>query len=130
MLKDKLLKRCIDQGVMFGSCAVDGVDHEKGGSVITLKGGEDGVYDGQKVYSKMVLDATGHARKLVDFERDFTPGYQAAFGIMCETEAGRRFDVHSHQPTGYRGRRCRRRRLNSTLTTSRHCFKRFSTTDS
>ena len=27
----------------------------------------------------MVLDATGHARKLVDFDRDFTPGYQAAF---------------------------------------------------
>jgi len=32
---------------------------------------------GQAVYTKMVLDATGHARKLVEFERDFTPGYQA-----------------------------------------------------
>ena len=40
---------------------------------------------GQEVHAK-VLDATGHARKLVQFEREFTPGYQAAFGIMCETE--------------------------------------------
>lgn len=86
LLKDKLLRRCVEQGVVFGSCAVDDVDHERGGSVVSLKGGEDGAYDGQLVYSKMVLDATGHARKLVDFERDFTPGYQAAFGIMCETE--------------------------------------------
>lgn len=57
-LKDKLLQRCIDQGVVFGSCAVESVDHEKGGSVIALKGGADGAAKGQTVHSKMVLDAT------------------------------------------------------------------------
>ena len=86
VLKDKLLQRCIDQGVEFGSFAVDGVDHEAGGSVVALKGGKDGEAAGQVVHAKMVLDATGHARRLVEFERDFTPGYQAAFGIMCVTE--------------------------------------------
>ena len=48
---------------------------------------------GQAVYTKMVLDATGHARKLVEFERDFTPGYQTAFGIMCETEEPHGFPI-------------------------------------
>ena len=85
-LKNKLLERCLDQGVVFASCAVESVTHEKGGSILALKGGVDGAANGQSVHSKMVLDATGHARKLVEFERDFTPGYQAAFGIMCETE--------------------------------------------
>ena len=45
--------------------------------------------DGSVVFAKMVLDATGHARKLVDFEREFTPGYQAAFGIVCDVESHR-----------------------------------------
>ena len=43
--------------------------------------------DGSVLFAKMVLDATGHARKLVDFEREFTPGYQAAFGIVCDVES-------------------------------------------
>ena len=85
-LKDKLLRRCIDQGVRFGACAVEDVTHEPNGTVVRVKGGKDGAFDGEELHAKMVLDATGHARKLVEFERDFTPGYQAAFGIMCETE--------------------------------------------
>ena len=41
-LKEKLLRRCAAQGVVFGSCAVDGVEHERSGSVLTLKGGKAG----------------------------------------------------------------------------------------
>ena len=92
-LKDKFLKRCVDQGVVFGACAVEGVAHEDHGSVVTLKGGLDGKFTGEEVHAKMVLDATGHARKLVEFEREFTPGYQAAFGIMCETEEPHGLDL-------------------------------------
>ena len=73
-------------GVRFGACAVEDVTHEPNGTVVRVKGGKDGAFDGEELHAKMVLDATGHARKLVEFERDFTPGYQAAFGIMCETE--------------------------------------------
>lgn len=32
-------------------------------------------------------DATGHARRLVKFASDFTPGYQAAYGILVEVES-------------------------------------------
>ena len=92
-LKDKFLARCVAQGVVFGACAVEGVAHEGNGSVVTLKGGADGKFAGTEVHAKMVLDATGHARKLVQFERDFTPGYQAAFGIMCETDGPHGLDL-------------------------------------
>ena len=79
-LKQKLIARSVTQGVEFGIAAVDSCDHsDPNHSVVTLS-------DGRKVYAKMVLDATGHSRKLVDFDRDFTPGYQAAFGIVCTVE--------------------------------------------
>ena len=38
----------------------------------------------RQMHARAVLDATGHARKLVEFEQDFTPGYQAAFGILVK----------------------------------------------
>jgi len=87
-LKDKLLARCVERGVQFGACAVEDVRHERDGSIVTLKGGDPNspnALSGVEVHAKMVLDATGHVRKIVEFERDFTPGYQAAFGIVCET---------------------------------------------
>ena len=106
-LKDKLLARCVERGVAFGSCAVEDVTHEPDGSIVRIKtfgeveGGsessnasKDKTSDSSKileVHAKMVLDATGHVRKIVEFERDFTPGYQAAFGIVCET----------HEPHGF-----------------------------
>jgi len=78
--KQKLMARCMKQGVEFGMSTVESCDHsDPTFSVVTLG-------DGRKVYAKMVLDATGHARKLVDFDRDFTPGYQAAFGIFATVE--------------------------------------------
>jgi hypothetical protein len=35
----------------------------------------------------MVLDATGHARKLVKFDKKFDPGFQGAYGIIAEVES-------------------------------------------
>ena len=32
--------------------------------------------DGSHVAGTLVLDATGHARKLVEFDAEFNPGYQ------------------------------------------------------
>eukprot|EP00955_Chlamydomonas_euryale_P102007 365387-Chlamydomonas_euryale.AAC.14 len=31
----------------------------------------------------LVLDATGHKRKLVEFDKEFNPGYQGAYGIIA-----------------------------------------------
>ena len=100
-LKDKLLARCVRRGVRFGACAVENVRHERGGSVVTLKGGDptdpNSEGAGKEVHAKMVLDATGHVRKIVEFERDFTPGYQAAFSGSCARRRSR---------TGSRWTRC------------------------
>ena len=79
-LKQKLISRSVKQGVEFGTAAVESCDHgNEHYSTVKLD-------DGRTVYAKMVLDATGHSRKLVDFDREFTPGYQAAYGIMCTVE--------------------------------------------
>ena len=80
-LKSKLIHRAIKNKVDFGAHNVKSVKHEEDDvSEVTLS-------DGSVLFAKMVLDATGHARKLVDFEREFTPGYQAAFGIVCDVES-------------------------------------------
>lgn len=34
-----------------------------------------------------VLDCTGHARRLVNFDKEFDPGYQAAYGMMVEVDS-------------------------------------------
>ncbi|CAL6390590.1 unnamed protein product [Bathycoccus prasinos] len=80
-LKSKLIYRAMENKVEFGTQNVKSVKHDEDDvSEVTLS-------DGSVVFAKMVLDATGHARKLVDFEREFTPGYQAAFGIVCDVES-------------------------------------------
>mmetsp|Transcript_5967 Transcript_5967/g.21840 ORF Transcript_5967/g.21840 Transcript_5967/m.21840 type:complete len:548 (+) Transcript_5967:236-1879(+) len=79
-LKCKLLGRCVEWGVGFLDSVVEGIEHGEKSSTVTCAGG-------RKVFSKCVLDATGHSRRLVEFERDFTPGYQAAYGIMAEVES-------------------------------------------
>uniref|UniRef100_A0A7S0RHM7 lycopene beta-cyclase n=1 Tax=Chlamydomonas leiostraca TaxID=1034604 RepID=A0A7S0RHM7_9CHLO len=79
-LKKKLLSQCAKAGVKFISTNVDGVSHANGCSTVRCK-------DGRTVTGSLVLDATGHARKLVKFDRKFDPGYQGAYGIICEVES-------------------------------------------
>lgn len=56
-------------GVMFLEDTAKSVEHEGGSSTLHSNGGT-------KIRSNMVLDATGHARKLVEFDKPFNPGYQ------------------------------------------------------
>ncbi|KAK3288595.1 hypothetical protein CYMTET_3931 [Cymbomonas tetramitiformis] len=79
-LKSKLLDTCIGQGVGFRQGKVDQVEHKDRQSVLVLDSGE-------LLHARAVLDATGHSRRLVEFDRSFTPGYQAAFGILAEVES-------------------------------------------
>lgn len=56
-------------GVTFQVAKVEGVQHEDGGSHVLCS-------DGTRIRGCMVLDATGHARKLVEYDKPFDPGYQ------------------------------------------------------
>ena len=56
-------------GVTFQVAKVDGVNHQDGSSHVVCS-------DGTKIQGCMVLDATGHARKLVEYDKPFDPGYQ------------------------------------------------------
>eukprot|EP00898_Chlorokybus_atmophyticus_P008232 jgi/Chlat1/840/Chrsp104S01287 len=79
-LKQQLLQRCIENGVLFFKAKVDSVAHSEGSSDITCS-------DGTVLRTIAVLDATGHSRRLVEFDEPFDPGFQAAYGIMAEVES-------------------------------------------
>lgn len=79
-LKRDLLKQCVQQGVVFHQARAEDVEHGEDTSL--LRCGE-----AEPVRARMVLDATGHARKLVKFDQPFNPGYQGAYGIMAEVES-------------------------------------------
>mmetsp|Transcript_1612 Transcript_1612/g.3697 ORF Transcript_1612/g.3697 Transcript_1612/m.3697 type:complete len:1215 (-) Transcript_1612:111-3755(-) len=78
-LKRKLLNRATDHGAEFLKGAVLDVEHDL--EVSRVRVGE------QEVHATQVLDATGHLRKLVEFESEFTPGYQAAYGATIEVDS-------------------------------------------
>lgn len=79
-LKSKLLQRCVQHGVTFHETKAAKVEHAEGSSTLTCS-------DGSQLHSALVLDCTGHARKLVTFDEKFDPGYQAAYGMMIEVES-------------------------------------------
>ena len=58
-------------GVTFQVARVEGVQHRDGGSHVVCS-------DGIRIRGCMVLDATGHARKLVEYDKPFDPGYQVS----------------------------------------------------
>lgn len=84
-LKRKLLERCVAAGVKFVTDKVDGVEHAGGRSTVSTA-------SGKAVLGSLVLDATGHSRRLVKFDQNFDPGYQGAYGIIAEVE-GHPFDI-------------------------------------
>jgi hypothetical protein len=56
---------------------VDSVSHSSGSSTVKLQGSD------VTVSGSLVLDATGHSRRLVQFDKKFDPGYQGAYGIIA-----------------------------------------------
>ena len=67
--EDALLPNNSIAGVVFHKDSVRRVEHGSGRSILHCE-------DGTSVSANLVLDATGHARKLVEFDRPFKPGYQ------------------------------------------------------
>lgn len=80
-LKAELVARCAAQGVTVVEAAATAVDHSHPLlSTLTLS-------TGATLDARLVLDATGHARKLVAFDAPFEPGYQAAYGVVATVAA-------------------------------------------
>lgn len=79
-LKRRLLERCIAAGVKFLTVKVEGVDHGEGHSVVRCEGEI-------RLVGSLAVDATGHSRRLVEYDRPFDPGYQGAYGITVEVES-------------------------------------------
>ncbi|XP_058076982.1 lycopene beta cyclase, chloroplastic/chromoplastic-like [Magnolia sinica] len=78
-LKSKMMLKCITNGVLFHQAKVVKVIHEESKSVLICN-------DGVTVQARVVLDATGFARCLVQYDKPYNPGYQVAYGILAEVE--------------------------------------------
>lgn len=78
-LKSKMMEKCISNGVKFHQAKVVKVIHEESKSLLICN-------DGVTIQASVVLDATGFARCLVQYDKPYNPGYQVAYGILAEVE--------------------------------------------
>ncbi|KAL3682483.1 hypothetical protein R1sor_000505 [Riccia sorocarpa] len=78
-LKSKMIEQCITNGVQFYQSKVKNVTHSKDRSFVVCD-------DGYVIETAVVLDATGHSRRLVQYDQPFNPGYQIAYGIVAEVD--------------------------------------------
>lgn len=78
-LKSKMLQKCVSNGVEFHQAKVIKVIHEESKSLLICS-------DGVTIQASVVLDATGFARCLVQYDKPYNPGYQVAYGILAEVE--------------------------------------------
>nr|AMW89370.1 lycopene beta-cyclase [Strelitzia reginae] len=78
-LKSKMMQRCISNGVQFHQAKVVKVIHEETKSLLICN-------DGVTIQATVVLDATGFARCLMQYDKPYNPGYQVAYGILAEVE--------------------------------------------
>nr|AKO73675.1 lycopene beta-cyclase [Lycium chinense] len=78
-LKSKMMQKCILNGVKFHQAKVIKVIHEEAKSMLICN-------DGVTIQAKVVLDATGFSRCLVQYDKPYNPGYQVAYGILAEVE--------------------------------------------
>ncbi|XP_057541348.1 lycopene beta cyclase, chloroplastic/chromoplastic [Amaranthus tricolor] len=85
LLKSKMMQKCISNGVKFHQAKVIKVVHDESKSRVICN-------DGVTIEASVVLDATGFARSLVQYDKPYNPGYQVAYGILAEVE-GHPFDV-------------------------------------
>ncbi|CAK9231967.1 unnamed protein product [Sphagnum troendelagicum] len=84
-LKSKMIEACISHRVQFHQSKVLNVQHDEDRSYVACD-------DGTLIEATAVLDATGFARRLVQYDKPFNPGYQIAYGIVAEVD-GHPFDL-------------------------------------
>lgn len=85
LLKSKMMRKCISNGVQFHQAKVRNVLHEASRTLVSCS-------DGVTLQASVVLDATGFSRCLVEYDKPYDPGYQVAYGILAEVD-GHPFDV-------------------------------------
>ena len=78
-LKMKMMQKCVSNGVTFHQAKVLKVTHAEEFSTLLCS-------DGVSLSSRLVLDATGFSRCLVQYDKPYNPGYQVAYGILAEVE--------------------------------------------
>ena len=103
-LKTKLYEACVEHKVVFKEALAADVKHFTPCSGAGAKGHSDGLHvstcgfsrvtcsDGEELRGKLLLDATGHAKKFVRFRDDYDPGYQGAYGVLVTVDS-HPFDV-------------------------------------
>lgn len=79
-LKTRLLQDCIDNGVYFKKLKVESVDMDS--EIRSVVCSNETV-----LKTRLVLDATGHSRKLIHYDKDFNPGYQGAYGYIATVKS-------------------------------------------
>ena len=102
-LKSRLYEGCVANGVHFKSTIAKDVRnfasprskdpamkafHASTDAVPLAASGYSAIDcgDGTEVKARLVLDATGHAKKFVQFREDYDPGYQGAYGILVDVD--------------------------------------------
>ncbi|CAG9460804.1 unnamed protein product [Pedinophyceae sp. YPF-701] len=79
--KTRLVEECKAAGVRWHKAFVDDdLKHADGCTTIPCS-------DGTALRAAFVVDATGHARRFVEMDGEFDPGYQGAYGILAEVES-------------------------------------------
>eukprot|EP00210_Caulerpa_lentillifera_P003218 g3074.t1 len=80
-LKKRLLSDCTTNGVYFKEAKVD--------SVVDLSYAIREVHCSENyvLKTRLVLDATGHSRKLINYDKEFNPGYQGAYGYIAKVKS-------------------------------------------
>lgn len=79
-LKKKLIDKCLKVGVQFHYGRAKDCVHDDDGSKLAC-------LDDLVISALVVVDATGHARKLTKMDGKDNPGYQAAYGITAGESA-------------------------------------------
>lgn len=79
LLKQKIMGKCVSNGVRFHQAKVLKVSHESLSSCVFCD-------DGVSIKAALVLDATGFSRSLVEYKEAYNPGFQIAYGILAEVD--------------------------------------------
>ncbi|CEM06650.1 unnamed protein product [Vitrella brassicaformis CCMP3155] len=82
-LQQRLRAHAQQAGVVMLDTAIDpsSVRHDDTGSSVRLQDGRS-----TELRTKLIVDCTGHESKLIERDGRHDPGFQIAYGIMCECE--------------------------------------------
>jgi len=87
-LKAKLLHECATNGIEVVAGVVNSVDESDSTftalSIQYVESNSNAEPQKSVVNARLVIDATGHALKFIQFQNEHEPGFQAAYGIECE----------------------------------------------